>query len=104
MGDVLWRHYDKRGKYLNFSTTLILLYLTLNSQLQPNEQHIVDNGHLVAWNCRYSVERAGKGALSSMTTGEGVVCRFTGPGKIYIQTRNLDEFADWVRSVVPRQG
>ncbi|KIW97008.1 uncharacterized protein Z519_02399 [Cladophialophora bantiana CBS 173.52] len=64
--------------------------------LQANEQHIVDNGHLVAWNCRYAIEKAGKGGVHSMTTGEGLVCRFTGPGRIYIQTRNQDEFGDWV--------
>ncbi|KAH0846609.1 hypothetical protein AYO21_10448 [Fonsecaea monophora] len=66
--------------------------------LQANEQHIVDNGHLVAWNCRYAIEKAGKGGIHSVTTGEGLVCRFTGPGRIYIQTRNQDEFGDWVSS------
>ncbi|OAP57018.1 hypothetical protein AYL99_09130 [Fonsecaea erecta] len=63
--------------------------------LQDNEQHIVDNGHLVAWNCRYAIEKAGKSGMNSMKTGEGLVCRFTGPGRIYVQTRNLDDFGDW---------
>lgn len=67
-------------------------------KLQQGEQHIVDNGHLVAWNCDYTIERAGGGSMTSMKTGEGLVCRFSGPGVIYIQTRNLDEFEDWVRS------
>ncbi|TKA62899.1 hypothetical protein B0A55_10736 [Friedmanniomyces simplex] len=60
------------------------------------EQHIVDNGHLVAWNCNYAIERAGGGTWSSAKTGEGLVCRFTGPGTVYFQTRNLDDFASWV--------
>jgi uncharacterized protein (AIM24 family) len=64
----------------------------------------VDNGHLVAWNTEYRIEKAGGGAMTSMKTGEGMVCRFTGPGTVYIQTRNLGEFASWVREVAgPRQ-
>jgi uncharacterized protein (TIGR00266 family) len=68
--------------------------------LGQGEQHIVDNGHLVAWNCNYNIEKAGGGSMNSMKTGEGLVCRFTGPGTVYLQTRNLDEFSDWVRSQV----
>ena len=64
----------------------------------------MDNGHLVAWNCNYAIERAGSGGLSSVKTGEGLVCRFTGPGTIYIQTRNLDDFSDWVRSQAGSSG
>jgi len=66
--------------------------------LQEGEQHIVDNGHLVAWNCDYKIEKAASGSWSSVKSGEGLVCRFTGPGTIYMQTRNLDDFASWVRS------
>ncbi|ETI23401.1 hypothetical protein G647_05203 [Cladophialophora carrionii CBS 160.54] len=69
--------------------------------LQANEQHIVDNGHLVAWNCRYTIEKAGNSKMHSIKTGEGLVCRFTGPGRIYIQTRNQDEFAEWVAAQAP---
>ncbi len=68
--------------------------------LGQGEQHIVDNGHLVAWNCNYAIEKAGGGSITSLKTGEGLVCRFTGPGTVYIQTRNQDEFSNWVRSQV----
>lgn len=68
-------------------------------QLQPGEQHIVDNGHLVAWSCDYKIEKAGGGAMSSMKTGEGLVCRFTGPGTVYVQTRNMDEFEAFIRAL-----
>ncbi|KAK3116749.1 hypothetical protein LTR53_002583 [Teratosphaeriaceae sp. CCFEE 6253] len=64
--------------------------------LQPGEQHIVDNGHLVAWNCDYAIERAGGGTWTISKTGEGLVCWFTGPVKVYFQTRNIDDFAAWV--------
>ncbi len=54
-------------------------------QLKQGEQWIVDNGHLVAWNCPYSIERTGGGIISGMHAGEGLVCRFTGPGTVFIQ-------------------
>ena len=62
-------------------------------QIAAGQTHIVDNGHLVAWNCDYKIEKAGGGMFTSMKTGEGAVCRFVGPGTVYIQTRNLEDFA-----------
>jgi uncharacterized protein (TIGR00266 family) len=68
--------------------------------LQPGEEHVVDNGHLVAWSCNYAIEKAGGGAMSSLKTGEGLVCRFTGPGSVYVQTRNMDEFQTFIKATV----
>ena len=52
---------------------------TDKKQLQPNEKYIIDNGHLVAWNCKYVLERiASGGIISNMSAGEGLVCKFTG--------------------------
>lgn len=57
--------------------------------LKTGDEILVDNGHLVAWpaNMHYSIEKASHGVLSSIASGEGLVCRFRGPGTIYIQTR-----------------
>jgi uncharacterized protein (TIGR00266 family) len=66
--------------------------------LQPGQHHIVDNGHLVAWSCDYKIEKAGGGTMAGLKTGEGLVCRFTGPGSVYVQTRNMDEFDSYIRS------
>ncbi len=67
----------------------ILFVASLGAIVQRNlkqgEQWIVDNGHLVAWNCPYTIERSGGGLMSGMHAGEGLVCRFTGPGTIFIQ-------------------
>lgn len=65
-----------------------------------------DDCHLVAWpeSMDYSVEKASKGIMSSFTSGEGLVCRFRGPGVVYIQTRNLGAFEDWIRSIAPSGG
>lgn len=58
-------------------------------QLVEGEKYIVDNGHLVAWNTKYIIERvASGGIIGSYAAGEGLVCKFTGPGTVYIQTRN----------------
>jgi len=71
-------------------------------ELRHGEQHVVDHGHLVAWNCSYNIEKAGGGIMASMKTGEGAVCRFTGPGAVYIQTRNLEHFKEWVAAQAAR--
>ena len=70
--------------------------------LEDREEVIIDNGHLVAWPdyMDYKMERASKGWISSFTSGEGLVCRFRGPGVVLIQTRNPDSFAQHIRSIV----
>ena len=62
--------------------------------LDNGEEVIIDNGHLVAWPdyMNYKIERASSGWISSFTSGEGLVCRFKGPGVVLIQTRNPDSF------------
>lgn len=71
--------------------------------LAPGEEVIIDNSHLVAWptTTQYKVEKASKGWISSFTSGEMLVCRFTGPGKVFIQTRNSAAFGDWVKQFIP---
>jgi len=71
--------------------------------LAPGETKIIDNSHMVAWsaNSNYNIEKASKGWVSSFTSGEGLVCRFQGPGEVYIQTRNSPGFGSWVRQFIP---
>ncbi|KAJ5396664.1 Mitochondrial biogenesis protein AIM24 [Penicillium cosmopolitanum] len=66
----------------------------IKKDLQDGEDYFIDNGHLVAWNCKYKIERvASGGIMSNFSAGEGLACRFTGPGTVYLQTRNLNAFA-----------
>lgn len=66
----------------------------IKKDLQEGEDYFIDNGHLVAWNCKYKIERvASGGIMSNFSAGEGLACRFSGPGTIYLQTRNLNAFA-----------
>ncbi len=64
---------------------------------------VVDNQHLVAWpeTMRYNIEKASSGWISSFTSGEGLVCRFFGPGRVLIQTRNPSGFGGWIRQFIP---
>ncbi|MBQ4470659.1 MAG: TIGR00266 family protein [Synergistaceae bacterium] len=69
--------------------------------LSDGEEIIIDNGHLVAWPdyMDYKIEKASSGWFSSLASGEGLVCRFKGPGSVLIQTRNPDAFTTWLRSL-----
>ena len=72
-------------------------------ELNPDQEYIVDNSHLVAWSATtsYNIERAAKGWVASFTSGEGFVCRFHGPGVVYIQSRNPGSFGAWIRQFIP---
>jgi uncharacterized protein (TIGR00266 family) len=70
------------------------------------EKYIVDNGHLVAWfgDMEYRIVRGGKTWVSSVTSGEGLACEFTGPGKVWLQSRNPEAFGNWIKTFVPMRG
>lgn len=74
--------------------------------LKPGEQYVVDTGHLVCWSgdMEYRIVKGGKGWISSFTSGEGLACEFTGPGKVWIQSRNPEAFGQWIRHFVPSGG
>ena len=74
--------------------------------LGPGEEIIIDNQHLVAWpsNVQFNIEKASAGWVSSFTSGEGLVCRFKGPGKILIQSRNAEAFGHWMGRHIPAKG
>ncbi len=63
------------------------------------DELIVDTGHLVAYEPSVSL-RAGlpSGVVSSLLSGEGMVTRLRGPGRVYLQTRALDGLAAWTNS------
>jgi uncharacterized protein (TIGR00266 family) len=65
--------------------------------LAPGQTMIVDNFHLVAFSdtCSYKVTKFG-GLKETILGGEGLVTQITGPGDIYIQTKNVSEFVEWL--------
>jgi len=66
----------------------------LRYELRPGETRAVDNGHLVAWDAampyevRMAAQRTGWAAsvASSAVSGEGLMCFFQGPGRLWLQT------------------
>jgi len=70
----------------------------IKKELKKGEQYTVDNGHIVAFSgaLNYEIHRVGEGIANMVTTGEGLACTFTSDegGVVYIQTRNLQSFAE----------
>lgn len=73
--------------------------------VQPGRDVIIDNSHVVAWDSglRYeiSVTTGGNSGflsnlVNSQTSGEGMVLRFSGKGKILICSRNSASFQAWL--------
>jgi len=76
----------------------------LKKELVEGEKYIIDNGHLVAWNCKYVLERvASGGIISGLSSGEGLVCKFSGPGTVYMQTRNAAAFSAYMSGQAYRE-
>ena len=65
--------------------------------LEAGKSLVVDNFHLVAFSdtCSYDVRKFG-GLKSTILGGEGLVTEIRGPGDVYIQTKNLREFVEWL--------
>lgn len=68
--------------------------------LGPGEQRQVDNGHLVAWrkDVQYQVGLGSRSIFGSFASGEAIMCTFTGPGPVWIQTHKGQEFAGKIKS------
>jgi len=73
-------------------------------QIDVRGEYIVDTGHVVAFTdgLRYEVTKLG-GYKSLFLSGEGLVCRFNGEGKLWIQTRQLPAFGGWVFPFRPKK-
>lgn len=70
--------------------------------LKPGERYSVDTGHMVAFDesVTYDVGRAG-GWKTTLLGGEGLVCKLTGPGRFYLQTRSPESFVAWLAPLLP---
>ncbi|MBP2173129.1 TIGR00266 family protein [Methanococcus voltae] len=69
-----------------------------------NESLVVDNGNLIGFTegLDYQLTKVG-GLKSTLLGGEGLVYRFSGTGTIYIQTRNVESFVDFILPYIPTQ-
>ena len=64
---------------------------------------VVDTGHIVAFDdsLEFKVERFGGGWKAFIFGGEGLVCRFKGRGRLWVQTRNPAGFGQLIGSQLP---
>ena len=73
-------------------------------EIPVDGNYVVDTSHVVAFTggLQYNVESVG-GLKSLFLSGEGLVCRFAGQGKVWIQTRHPMAFANWTYPFRPQQ-
>ena len=69
-------------------------------ELAAGQTYVVDTGHIVAFEGTMSYTVRGVGGLKqTLFSGEGLVCDFVGPGRLYLQTRSFDSF---LKLLIPR--
>lgn len=66
-------------------------------EIDVSDHYVVDTGNIVAFTegLDYRIKKVG-GYKSLFFSGEGFVCRFTGKGKVWIQTRDVGALAAWL--------
>ena len=67
-------------------------------RLGGGESWTVDNGYMVAFDesVSWNPKRVG-GLKSTLFSGEGFVCSYCGPGRIFMQSRSQDALVSWLR-------
>lgn len=81
-------------------------------EVSPGKDLTIDNAHVICWDrslhYEISVTTASSGGIggflgnvvNSVTSGEGVVLKFSGTGKIYVCSRNKDSFSGWLKKII----
>lgn len=78
-------------------------------EIPVDGDYVVDTGYIVAFedSLNYNVEMIGGLSFRSLRTGvlggEGLVCRFSGTGKLWIQSRNLYPLLNYLDQFRPVQ-
>jgi uncharacterized protein (TIGR00266 family) len=78
--------------------------------VSPGSDVIVDNTHVVAWDASLTyqvttstVQRGFLGGImNSLSSGEGMVNRFSGKGQVIVASRNKVGFAGWLSGLLGR--
>jgi len=74
------------------------------TELTAGETMTLDTGHVVAFDetVQYSVRKAGSWK-STLLGGEGLVTDFSGPGRVWLQTRSSVDLIGWIKKVNPQR-
>lgn len=73
-------------------------------ELGQGQEYVMDTGHMVAFSegTGYEVKKVA-GWKSTLLSGEGLVVRLTGPGRVWMQTRSPEGFLAWLIPQLPSQ-
>ncbi len=73
-------------------------------EIDVKDNFVVDTGHIVAFtqDLDYKVGRIG-GYKSLFFSGEGFVCKFSGNGKVWIQTRKVQPLVSFLNPFRPKK-
>lgn len=73
-------------------------------EVKVEGSYIVDTGAIVAFDpsLQYNIKSVG-GLKSLLFSGEGLVCEFSGVGRLYIQTRKPPSFISWIHPFRPKK-
>lgn len=76
------------------------------TEIDVNGALTIDTGHVVAFedSLQYSAGKAGSGWIQSFLSGEGIVLKFAGTGKVYVQSHNPKEFGTTIGAMLPARG
>lgn len=71
--------------------------------LGAGEQIVLDSGHLVAFEdgLDFTTRKVTSGVMQTVKSGEGLVFEFSGPGQIWIQSRDQRGLIGWLTTVLP---
>jgi uncharacterized protein (TIGR00266 family) len=78
-------------------------------EIDVQDDYIVDTGFIVAFEDTLSYNVSvlpglrGGGFKRLFFSGEGLVCRFSGQGKVWIQTRYVTPYLSWINQYRPQQ-
>ncbi len=71
-------------------------------EVEVDGNYSVDTGHIVAFESGLSFNVRKVGGLKSLfLSGEGLICDFSGQGKLYLQTRKPTGFVWWIHQFRP---
>ncbi len=72
-------------------------------EIEVDGEFVVDNGHIVAFEdtLQFRNTKFGGGWIAAFLGGEGLVCRFSGSGRLWIQTRNPQAFGEALGPKLP---
>lgn len=70
--------------------------------VEPGKPITVDNEHVLAWTSDLDYQIRIASGMFGFTSGEGIVNEINGSGTIYVQTRNVRNLAESVKTYIPK--